>query len=174
MKKNIIIIVSIIVILILSLLAVFGILYFKTDIFKTKDLTKTKYRKSFVISDNRNLKSYITDNENALVVFWATWCSHCVEEAEELNKFITSNPQKKVIIVSHDYTKEDLEKYLNEKGYNWFVIIDTDKTIREDLDPGSKGIPSSYLVNKDKNILNFHKGKLTLEQFNSFSNGIEI
>lgn len=173
MKKKLFIILSIVI----GVLVVFTLVYFlvlKPYFESKKDLTYGKYRESFVISENRNLESFVNDDTNAVVVFWATWCSHCVEEAEDLNNFITSNLGRKIIVVSHDYTKEDLEEYLKEKGYNWFVILDTDKTIREKLDPGSKGIPSSYLVNKDMNILNFHKGKLNLEQFNSFSNGVEI
>ena len=55
-----------------------------------KDLTYGKYRDSYVISENRNLESFVNDDTNAVVVFWATWCSHCVEEAEDLNNFITS------------------------------------------------------------------------------------
>lgn len=173
MKKKIIIILSIVI----GVLVILTLIYFlvlKPYFESKKDLTYGKYRESFVISENRNLESFVNDDTNAVVVFWATWCSHCVEEAEDLNNFITSNLGRKIIVVSHDYTKEDLEEYLKEKGYNWFVILDTDKTIREKLDPGSKGIPSSYLVNKDMNILNFHKGKLNLEQFINFSNGVEI
>lgn len=173
MKKKIIVIFSIVI----GVLVILTLIYFlvlKPYFESKKDLTYGKYRESFVISENRNLESFVNDDTNAVVVFWATWCSHCVEEAEDLNRFISSNLGRKIIVVSHDYTKEDLEEYLKEKGYNWFVILDTDKTIREKLDPGSKGIPSSYLVNKDMNILNFHKGKLNLEQFNSFSNGVEI
>lgn len=173
MKKKLIIILSIAIgVLVVLTLAYFFVLkpYFENK----KDLTYGKYRNSYVISENRNLENFVNDDANAVVVFWATWCSHCVEEAEDLNRFISSNLGRKIIVVSHDYTKEDLEEYLKEKGYNWFVILDTDKTIREKLDPGSTGIPSSYLVNKDMNILNFHKGKLNLEQFNSFSNGVEI
>ena len=173
MKKNLIVIFSIIL-LVMVILATLYFVYFKTDIFKSKDLTYGKYREQFVISENKNIENFVNTNENTILVFWATWCSHCVEEAEDLNKFITSNPHKKIIVVSHDYTKEDLEKYLSEKEYNWFVILDTDKTIREKIDPGSKGIPSSYLVNKELNILNFHKGKLVEDQFNSFANGVEI
>lgn len=173
MKKKIIIILSIVIgVLVVLTLAYFLVL--KPYLESKKDLTYGKYRDSYVISENRNLESFVNDDTNAVVVFWATWCSHCVEEAEDLNNFITSNLGRKIIVVSHDYTKEDLEEYLKEKGYNWFVILDTDKTIREKLDPGSKGIPSSYLVNKDMNILNFHKGKLNLEQFINFSNGVEI
>ena len=173
MKKKLFIILSIVI----GVLVIFTLVYFlvlKPYFESKKDLTYGKYRESFVISENRNLESFVNDDTNAVVVFWATWCSHCVEEAEDLNNFITSNLGRKIIVVSHDYTKEDLEEYLKEKGYNWFVILDTDKTIREKLDPGSKGIPSSYLVNKDMNILNFHKGKLNLEQFINFSNGVEI
>lgn len=173
MKKKLFIILSIVI----GVLVILTLIYFlvlKPYFESKKDLTYGKYRESFVISENRNLESFVNDDTNAVVVFWATWCSHCVEEAEDLNNFITSNLGRKIIVVSHDYTKEDLEEYLKEKGYNWFVILDTDKTIREKLDPGSKGIPSSYLVNKDMNILNFHKGKLNLEQFINFSNGVEI
>ena len=173
MKKKLFIILSIVI----GVLVIFTLVYFlvlKPYFESKKDLTYGKYRESFVISENRNLESFVNDDTNAVVVFWATWCSHCVEEAEDLNNFISSNLGRKIIVVSHDYTKEDLEEYLKEKGYNWFVILDTDKTIREKLDPGSKGIPSSYLVNKDMNILNFHKGKLNLEQFINFSNGVEI
>ena len=173
MKKKVIIILSI-VIVVLVILTLIYFLVLKPYFESKKDLTYGKYRDSFVISENRNLESFVNDDTNAVVIFWATWCSHCVEEAEDLNNFIASNLGKKIIVVSHDYTKEDLEEYLKEKGYNWFVILDTDKTIREKLDPGSKGIPSSYLVNKDMNILNFHKGKLNLEQFINFSNGMEI
>lgn len=173
MKKNLIVIFSIFL-LVLVILAALWFVYFKTDIFKTKDLTYGKYRENYVISEDKNLENFVNNDENTVVIFWATWCSHCVEESEDLNNFITNNPHKKIVVVSHDYTKEDLEKYLNEKEYKWFVILDTDKTIREKLDPGSKGIPSSYLVNKDMNILNFHKGKLNLEQFINFSNGVEI
>ena len=173
MKKKLFIILGIVIgVLVVLTLAYFLVL--KPYLESKKDLTYGKYRDSYVISENRNLESFVNDDTNAVVVFWATWCSHCVEEAEDLNNFITSNLGRKIIVVSHDYTKEDLEEYLKEKGYNWFVILDTDKTIREKLDPGSKGIPSSYLVNKDMNILNFHKGKLNLEQFINFSNGVEI
>lgn len=173
MKKKLFIILSIVIgVLVVLTLAYFLVL--KPYLESKKDLTYGKYRDSYVISENRNLESFVNDDTNAVVVFWATWCSHCVEEAEDLNNFITSNLGRKIIVVSHDYTKEDLEEYLKEKGYNWFVILDTDKTIREKLDPGSTGIPSSYLVNKDMNILNFHKGKLNLEQFINFSNGVEI
>ena len=174
MKKKIVILISIFLFIIL-LLSAFFVIYFKTDfIVKNKDLTTAKLRKNYVITDDKNLSQYLNKNENTLVIFWATWCNYCVEESEDLNEYIKSNPYKSIIIVSHDDTKDDVKKYLEENGYNWFVILDSEKTIRESIDPGSKGIPSSYLLDKKRKIINFHKGKLTTEQFGSFFNGVNI
>ena len=39
---------------------------------------------------------------------------------------------------------------------------------------GSKGIPSSYLLDLDNNIINYHKGVLNFEKFVNFFNGEEI
>ncbi len=171
--KKILIIISTIFILIV--IAIFTILYFKTDIFKrNKDITIAKNRKSYVISEDKNLSNFTNKDDKTLVVFWATWCSYCVDEAQALNEYISFNPYKSIIIVSHDNNKDDLKNYLEENGYNWFVILDSEKTIRENLEPGSTGIPSSYLLDKDGKIINFHKGKLTTDEFASFFNEVEI
>lgn len=172
MKKRLIIISTIFILIVIG---VFTLLYFKTDIFKrNKDITIAKNRKSYVISEDKNLSNFTNKDDKTLVVFWATWCSYCVDEADALNEYISSNPYKSIIIVSHDNNKDDLKNYLEENGYNWFVILDSEKTIRENLEPSSTGIPSSYLLDKDEKIINFHKGKLTTDEFTSFFNEVEI
>ena len=173
MKKKIILIAILsIFIVIIALLA---LLYLKTDFFKiNKNLTMKKYRKDYIVSDDITLSNYINDEDKTLVIFWATWCEYCLQESEDLNEYINQNPYKSIIIVSHDDNIDDINNYLKEKGYNWFVIFDPNKTIRENLEPGSKGIPSSYLLDKNGNIANFHKGKLSLEDFQNFFNGVEI
>ena len=70
-----------------------------------------------------------------------------------MNEYIKSNPYKSIIIVSHDDTKDDVKKYLEENGYNWFVILDSEKTIRESIDPGSKGIDLIKKMNFSRKIL---------------------
>lgn len=172
-RKNIVIFISIIFIVLIVLTLLF--IYFKTDLIKKNiDLTTAKSRKNYIITDDKKLSNYINKDEKILVIFWATWCSYCLEESNELNEYIKSNPYKSIIVVSHDDNKDDVVNYLEENGYNWFVILDPEKTIRENIDPGSSGIPSSYLLNSDMNILNFHKGKLSIDQFVSFYNELEI
>ncbi len=172
MKKKIIVVITLVLLLVI---AAFLLLYLKTDIFKkNKNMSIAKNRKNYVISEDLNLSNSTNKEDKTLVIFWATWCSYCVEESQTINEYITSNPQKSIIIVSHDHEKEELENYLKENNYNWFVIFDPNKTIRENLDPGSKGIPSSYLLDLDNNIINYHKGVLNFEKFVNFFNGEEI
>lgn len=128
-------------------------------------------RENYIIQnvDNSFLDDYYND-ENTMVVFTASWCKYCVEEQNELNNFIINNPDKKVIIVSHDKTYEDLENYLKTNNFNWFVIFDKDKTIRNHIDPGSNGIPSTYLLNKSGKMIGFSIGTKNENEFLQFYN----
>lgn len=131
---------------------------------------KTSKRTSHVIRtvDETFLDRYVSPSQNTLVVFWASWCPYCVEESEDLNNFMNNNPNIPVVVISSDHSEEELKKYLEEHQYNWYVVLDTEKTIRGKIDPGSKGIPSSYVLDKNQKILTSYKDALTEKQFLSF------
>jgi thiol-disulfide isomerase/thioredoxin len=166
-KKRIIISILIVIFILLT--------FFIVSIFENKSTTLLKNRQNYVIEEvtNKFLSNYLTEDKN-LIIFSASWCKYCVEEQDELDKFIKSNPTKNIIIVSHDHNKSDLENYLTKNNLNWFTIFDKDKTIRENIDPGSKGIPSAYLLDKNGKILNTHNGKMDFQQFTDFFNQIKI
>lgn len=161
------------IITILLLLFSLVMLFFKNEIIYI--LNKTEYvptgigerKSSYVVTipDVELLDKYQTKNENMLVIFMASWCHFCQNEAPELNNFINDNPNKKIIIVSHDETKDDIESFLLENGYNWFVIFDPDRLIRSSIDPDGKGIPAAYLLDCDGNILNQKMGQLKYDDF---------
>lgn len=156
----------------LFLVIILLLLYcFKDNIFRKSDYVYLKDRQACMVqaADINYLDEYY-GNENTMVVFSASWCKYCVEEQDELNNFIKNNPEKKVIIVSHDKTYEDLDKYLKDNNFNWFVIFDKDKTIREHIDPGSTGIPCAYLLDKNGKIIGFNKGAMTETEFLQFYN----
>lgn len=141
------------------------------EISALKSIEDTNDTYSISIADDKFLKNYINKNGNTLVVFWSTLCSHCLNEAEDLNKYIESSKDKQtIIIVSHDTEYSKLEDYLKEHNYNWNVILDSNKTIRNQIDPGKSGIPASYLLDKNENIINFYKGELNFNNFNKFVN----
>ena len=124
--------------------------------------------KTIVLADDTYLDNHLSKAKNTLVIFFATWCPDCTNEADSLNNFISNNKDIPVIIVSHDKEYEKLDKYLNDNGYNWFVILDSKKTIREHIDPGSKGIPSAYLLNSNNEIISYSDKTLTENEFLEF------
>lgn len=135
-------------------------------------------RDSYLIQDAQTttLSSLVSTkkNENTLVVFWASWCHYCVEESKDLNQFILDNPNTTIIVVSHDTNKEELESFLSSNQYRWYVIFDSQKTIRESIHPGASGIPSFYLVDRNLALLRSYKGNLTLDNMYRFMQNQEL
>ena len=158
--------------IILLIIAVPILMYcVKNNTFKKSEYTYLKDRPSYIIKnvDENLLKNYY-GNDNTMVVFMASWCSHCVAEKNELNNFIKNNPDKKVIVVSHDHTYDALQKYLSDNNLNWFVIFDRDKIIRESIDPGTDGVPCVYLLDKNGKIIGFSRSVTKEVDFYKFYN----
>ncbi len=172
-KKSIKIAIIILIFTILLLLIFFHLFYSNQN--KNSIINKyipTKKRTSYVIVNNSDilLNNYISKKSNTIIIFWATWCSSCVEESNSINSFITSNPQIPVIVVSHDKNIEKIEEYLKANNFNWFVILDTNRKLRESIDSDTKGIPATYLLNKDQNILSKAITQMTKDDFYNFYN----
>lgn len=55
-------------------------------------------------------------NTTTILHFWASWCEPCVNEIPELIQFVEQQAKAgkafKVIVVSMDYNKDDLQKFL--------------------------------------------------------------
>lgn len=134
----------------------------------------TSKRNSHIIytADENILNKYYVKNKNTIVVFWASWCPQCLEEAPELNEFMLSNPDIPVIVVSHDKNYDTLSNYLIENNYNWFVIFDTDKKIRNAISKNTSGIPSTYLLNKKGEVIKYKNGFFSKDDFFTFYNNI--
>lgn len=132
----------------------------------------TKRRNTYIIQNANDilLNNYISKKSNTLIVFWATWCPSCIEESNDLNEFINNNPDIPVIVVSHDKTIEKVEQYLKENNFNWFVILDSERKIRASLDTDTKGIPSTYLLNKDLNVISKEITQMSEKDFYDFYN----
>ncbi len=168
-KKIIIIIASII-----ALLIIIGIiLYIKKDaIFSGTKYVETKNRKSYIIEnvDDTLLAKYLSKKERTMVIVMATWCSHCQDEAPDLNKLITEFKDYNIIVVSQDEDVEEMKKFLRDNNFNWFVIFDKDKKIRTSIDPTVTTVPYMALFDVNGNVVSTHKGQFNYDGFYNFFN----
>lgn len=64
-----------------------------------------------VESEKWKVKSlYEIEAEQTLVVFWASWCPHCMQEMPKLNEWAKEHPNTKVVAISLD---DDTNAYKN-------------------------------------------------------------
>lgn len=89
-----------------------------------------------------------------LVNFWATWCPYCVQELKrfpsDIIKKYGGNKNFVVICIDRKETKDKVQQFMKEKGYNFPVGLDVDGKIFNTF--ATNGIPRNYLIGKDGKI----------------------
>lgn len=170
-KKIVILIVAIVIIAIISIAVYFTL----NPSYKiTEDTTYVAYdkRQGAILTNvyTAYIENYYSE-ENTLVIFWASWCHNCQDETEAITTLMSENPNRKIVVVSHDETKNDLENYLTKNELNWFVIYDPTRIIRRAIDPEANSIPNTYLLNSKGEVINHYSGKMEIEDLRKFIKG---
>jgi cytochrome c biogenesis protein CcmG/thiol:disulfide interchange protein DsbE len=96
----------------------------------------------------------------ALINFFASWCTPCRAEHYLFFKIKKEIPELFILGFSHKDDLGDSKKYLEEEGNPYsFVGIDRDGKIAFDF--GVFGLPETFIINKDGEIIFKHTGPLT-------------
>ena len=104
---------------------------------------------------SENLKGNYT-----LINFFASWCTPCRAEHHLFFKIKKEIPDLYILGFSHKDDLNDSKKYLEEEGNPYsFVGIDRDGKIAFDF--GVFGLPETFIINKDGEIIYKHTGPLT-------------
>lgn len=90
--------------------------------------------------------------------FWASWCGPCRESFPWMNAMQAKFKQKglQVIAINLDANNDDAQKFLAQHAAQFTVLFDSKGVTPRQY--GVKGMPSSFLINKDGKILVQHKG----------------
>lgn len=90
--------------------------------------------------------------------FWASWCGPCGESFPWMNAMQAKFKQKglQVIAINLDANNDDAQKFLAQHAAQFTVLFDPKGITPRQY--GVKGMPTSFLINKDGKILAQHKG----------------
>ena len=97
-------------------------------------------------------------NKVVYVDFWASWCVPCKHSFPWLNQMQEryGSDGFKVIGINLDKDRAKAEKFLELVPASFDIAYDPDGTVAESY--SLKVMPSSYLIDRDGNLIHAHKG----------------
>ena len=117
--------------------------------------------KEFYSDDNMELKNLFEDHEYILINIWASWCLPCRQEHPYITK-ISKFDNLKVIGLNYKDKKNNAQNFLDELGNPYDIILkDLDGT--KSIFLGAFGVPESFLVDKELNLLKKYIGPIESE-----------
>ncbi len=97
------------------------------------------------VLSKRPIKLSDAEGRWTVVNFFATWCTPCVAEHDDLVRFHESNVingEDALLAVVFDDAESDVKKFFEERGGGW-PIVDEPKVA---VDYGVTGVPETYII----------------------------
>lgn len=101
--------------------------------------------------------------------FWATWCPPCKAEMPDIQKiyesYDTEGEDALVILgvaapsMGQEGTEEEIKAFLDENGYTYPVLMDTEGELFEAY--GIYSYPTTFMIDREGNIFGYVNGMLT-------------
>jgi len=125
---------------------------------KYKQLNIGKPAPEIVIENNKGkeIKLSEIESEYTLILFWASWCTHCEESLPKITALYDLQITKKlnVLAISLDENKKEWLKALEDYPTDWIhcsQLKGWDSPVAEDYN--IYATPTMLLLDKDKNII---------------------
>lgn len=138
----------------------------------SSELAKDKPAPDFTLMNLSGEEVSLSDYRGKIVLinFWATWCGFCDMEMPDLQRLDDENDDLVVLAVDVMEDKETVQKYIDEGGYNFEVVLDEKGDITKTY--LVSGFPTSYFVDPDGILLGGVPGMMTYDQMNQILNDI--
>ena len=115
-----------------------------------------------------NTSQLDNDGKPMIINFWATWCSPCKRELNNIADLYTDWVEEtgvKLVAISIDDARnmQKVRPYVDGQAWDYEVYIDVNADFKRQM--GVNNVPHTFLVDGDKNIV---------WQHNSYSEGDEV
>ncbi|WFA08256.1 TlpA disulfide reductase family protein [Tissierella sp. Yu-01] len=136
------------------------------------EIAKDKPAPDFTLMNLSGEEVSLSDYRGKIVLinFWATWCTFCDMEMPDLQRLDDENDDLVVLAVDVMEDKETVEKYINEGGYSFEVVLDEKGDVTKTY--LVSGFPTSYFVDPDGILLGGVPGMMTYDQMNQILDDI--
>ncbi len=150
------------------LIITFILLIFFKSLFENKNYIPKKTNKIENISieelhSSNELKiKELFDNEKYIIInIWASWCVPCRQEHKHIKNLSEIN-NLKIIGLNYKDNKDNAQKFLKELGNPYDIILkDLDGT--KSIFLGAYGVPETFIIDRELNILRKYIGPLNSE-----------
>lgn len=112
------------------------------------------------LSDYRGTKVFLN--------FWASWCPPCKEEMPAIQKLHKNYDDIKVVTVNSGENKEKVLNYLMENNFSFTTLLDNNRKVTTDY--LIRGIPSTFVIDKDGIIVDKQRGAITYDKMEEMIN----
>jgi cytochrome c biogenesis protein CcmG, thiol:disulfide interchange protein DsbE len=115
-----------------------------------------------------NIDDFISEGQITIISFWATWCSPCKKELDNLNELFeewTENYGVKIIAVSIDNARNSfkVKPYVNGKKWDFSVLLDVNGDTKRTFNYST--IPYSVLIDQKGNIVHSRAGYVEGDEY---------
>ena len=146
---------------------------FLTIILSAATFTQAEPVEDFSFFDVNNQQSKLSDYKGKWVIanYWAIFCSPCRVEIPDLIRFVKDNPEE-VVVLGMDAGMDDtetLKAFIEEQGINYPIIPTQDSTMYGFGEV--RGIPTSFVISPEGELVDTHVGILSYKDLQSFING---
>ena len=103
--------------------------------------------------------------------FWGTWCPPCRAEMPEIQKLYENYSQEgedglivlgvAAPLMSGEGTEEEIAAFLEENGYTYPVLMDTDWELF--LGYGITSFPTTFMIDREGNLFGYVSGQISYE-----------
>jgi len=108
-----------------------------------------------------NIQDYGKTGKIMVISFWATWCTPCIKELNNIDE-IYQDWQKKygleLVAVSMDdaRTSSKVQPVANSLGWSYLILLDENKDLARAMNVNNP--PQTILIDQSGNIVYVHNG----------------
>ena len=142
----------------LSLLFIFNISFAQLNS-NNKELSSVKLKT--LDGKEVDLKTFVKAGQITIVSFWATWCSPCKKELDNMSPLMEEWKKKYNVVmiaisIDNSQNAQKVKPLVKGKGWDFDVLLDVNGDTKRTLNYNT--IPFTLLIDQNKRIVYQHSG----------------